>query len=579
MKKTIVLIFFVTCFSLLKAQVNYCDSLEIIITNQSQTSVTCSSITSGLNTFWDSQDWSLLDENGVSSTINVTPGGPVTFNNLNHSISDTNIICVMSMLSNPITTTVCQNCDTLVWDYVGNSWVLLSVLPSSCVDSSLIDSTAICFMIWDPVCGCDGVTYANDCVATYYGGVTSFTPGICPPSSCEVEINGDSILCSFGNPQTLTASATASSNPLMYYLWSTGDSGAVLNITVPGTYCVDATDSTGCVTTACIDVTVQDIPIFSIPSPPVICLGDTIALEFWNTPLTNIVWIPTGDTTHMIYDNPGVSTNYIVEGIDNNGCDRRGEIFVTVDPCTTSSCTVNINNGVLDVTICDGDTAILEATAGFDDYIWVSGSVPIGFNQSLSAIYPGIHMVIATNIVDSCVAIDSIEVILYPEASLEPVTFPDPPMICLGDSIVIEVNQGFLGYWWNTGNPNDTDQDRVVVFPSQDFTYVVEALDVNGCYSREEIFVYVDSCTTYASDIFSGKVLLYPNPSSGSVLIDMPKGEKFDLSIFDVTGKLIISLDGISNHFIIENNKLEKGLYVINLMNRNGVINKKFLIE
>lgn len=53
------------------------------------------------------------------------------------------------------------------------------VQAQNCVDSTLIDPTALCPLIWDPVCGCNGVTYANPCEATYYGGVTSYTPGEC----------------------------------------------------------------------------------------------------------------------------------------------------------------------------------------------------------------------------------------------------------------------------------------------------------------------------------------------------------------------------------------------------------------
>ena len=69
---------------------------------------------------------------------------------------------------------------------------------SQCVNPALIDSLAPCFMIYAPVCGCDGVTYNNDCIAINSGGVTAWTDGPCSSnfacsSFCVEDIAFDSL--------------------------------------------------------------------------------------------------------------------------------------------------------------------------------------------------------------------------------------------------------------------------------------------------------------------------------------------------------------------------------------------------
>lgn len=74
-------------------------------------------------------------------------------------------------------------------------------------------------------------------------------------------------------------------------------------------------------------------------------------------------------------------------------------------------------------------------------------------------------------------------------------------------------------------------------------------------------------------------VKLYPNPAKEMVTIEVGFGTKNIITIVDLSGKVIETIESNKAHTNLSLNNLQTGIYFVNISNENGSITKKLIIE
>lgn len=341
------------------------------------------------------------------------------------------------------------------------------------------------------------VTDVNGCVGSSSVVVTS-ADQVTPTISV---LNNDPTTFCEGGSVVLMASENTDIQ------WSTGATTPSIVVTTSGSYTVDFDDGTGCGinTSAPVAVTVNALPSPTISGNLGICPSSSTTLDAGGG-YVSYAWSNGPSSQSITVSTAG---QYTVTVTDGNGCE--GNESVTTFNATPPSPVISGDDG-----FCPGETATIDAGAGFASYSWSNSSS----SQSITVNAAGTYSVTVSDN-NGCTGSDS--------QMIEAFTPPTPPIImggltfCDGNTTVLSAGENLASYMWSTGETTNS----IVV--NSVGTFSVTVTDGNGCVGSDQVTTSQD-----------GALPEIPGPVSGP-----------SMGLCGATG-LVYSIDPVPNttHYV-----------------------------
>lgn len=233
------------------------------------------------------------------------------------------------------------------------------------------------------------------------------------------------------------------------------------------------------------EITVLTPPDVNITGPINACIGDTLFYRVpfqdatyyeWDPSIGGTIYDTTNNEANIIWDSLG--TFFItIRSLNECGLDF-GFKEVTVWPYPV----VEIGE---DTAICNGESVILNATAGLDKYFWLRGSNILGTADSI-VVAPSnttdYHVYVENK--GGCPDRDTITVAVEDQILVNEVD-----SLCKGHTLELNANRSGIGYLWNTG---DTSQ---IISVDDTGLYSVQLFDpIKACVDEKKVNVFYTVC-------------------------------------------------------------------------------------
>jgi PKD repeat protein len=338
-----------------------------------------------------------------------------------------------------------------------------------------------------------------------------------------------------------------------------GANSAQLNTTEGGFYTVETTNADACNgagISSPVFITVNALPtvLLSAIGNTTFCQGDNVTLLCNQG--TGTIWSNGAiDVNSASINNTG---DFSVNFTDANGCSNTSNtISVTVN--TLPSVSIAANGPT---TFCDGGSVTLTSSQN-DNNSWTGGITTNSIDVSTSGIY---ELTYTDN--NGCTA-----------TATTSVTVNDQPN---ADFTILQNNGSFIiqflnnstdatGYSWDFGDGQSSQENNPSHLYTTGGNFTVTLTASNGDCSDTFVF---DVMNVSVSDYSNVVVGLYPNPADHSIQLQAPANS--NLNIYDITGKMVLSVLTQNTTTTIDVSSLNSGLYFVKGYNNAGNFTLKF---
>tara|TARA_B100000683_G_scaffold63528_1_gene61966 strand:- start:2493 stop:9086 length:6594 start_codon:yes stop_codon:yes gene_type:complete len=387
---------------------------------------------------------------------------------------------------------------------------------------------------------------------------TTFT--VSQPSQLQIITNADTALC-YGGLAQASAFSFGGQNPYVTS-WDIGSSSITTYLNA-GTHYVNVIDANGCSSTDSVLIVQNDSISISSTETDISCYGlsdGSVQIDVLSGGLPPFEYSENNgqnfQTSNIFNGLSSGTSTYIVR--DANGCTNSisasiaepNELIVSLN-ASSASCFGECD-GTASTTISGGTGTYSEDWGGLDPNNLCAGLVNVIVEDD-----------------NNCLATNSVLI-----------TEPNPVIVIISaNGISLEATQGFLSYQWLDGNGSN-----IIGATSQSFTpnnggiYSVEVTNQDGCVGVSNSINFVIESVNSENNIFT----IYPNPTSDWITLETNTNIDSDIKIINIFGEIIYTIssnDLLDNFEKINLGKISKGMYIVQLINNNTIINRRIIVQ